>query len=814
MIWLPRGIYGFVLLAKRKIFKHPIMRDTGMCLLVSLLWMLLNTFRHSATHEEPLLTVPGKSPERFFSKSAAVRDYYRGELVGLAQNIQANDITVTFFYATWCIASAEMRPVFEDAARSFKDQASFVAVNCAIHGSQCAAKRRPDHFPLVGAFIRRRRNMFIPYRGYPSADHFGLFLERLVRPFVRIDSRNDFFAFVDENDLAVVASLDLTEPRGLDVLWNTSLLIMRHDPRHDVKFAVITNTQLFQHLGFTETNIISIIRTSNVEKAIRNFHLLPETTIEEAILPFILKKPIRWLFPMFHRSTALAEVTRNATLVAFMPYDARRHCNPLYETVRRISHIYHDCEKKTVMEGLLELLKPDSTTSENRCRSEGLRCDNLSTKFAEIGVRRGRLRRSNCMCIGNSSDFNEDVCWMRSMDGSKDSFQNAKSMPPVYCDGRHKCSSGVLRWRKYSACCYSQQLQPEFDLNVPLMQMDACRNLKQCCDNTVRHSFHPTDLPKLSLIHGLGCRTNRSLNVIAIDSMTYPAFLDNLGLALGQNHSRFVIVDKPSSEKYIFPGDVPLTWPLLVDFIYNYTRNTLESHRRSADEQIGRSPPGNDEYSVKIEEISGGNFSNIFDLEEDIVMLYYASWCTFCKAVMSVYFNVAAKFFGITGIKFARINIQKNELPWEYRIIEVPTLQIFSGKRKRDNIATFPRDVLITPLTLLKFILLHVDTPVWRGFVSDKCDSKCWNANRAQAIKLRRISRKNLAVLRSVRSNTRNKEALIWKIIGVKRRLRSLSEIISKEEAHIFFRKFLSSSAVNMSSKWAFRNLVSSRFLS
>lgn len=44
-------------------------------------------------------------------------------------------------------------------------QAAFIAINCAWHAGHCAQFKRPEHFPLIGAYVGRLGRLFITYRG-------------------------------------------------------------------------------------------------------------------------------------------------------------------------------------------------------------------------------------------------------------------------------------------------------------------------------------------------------------------------------------------------------------------------------------------------------------------------------------------------------------------------------------------------------------------------------------------------------------------------------------------------------------------------
>lgn len=228
-------------------------------------------------------------------------------------------------------------------------------------------------------------------------------------------------------------------------------------------------------------------------------------------------------------------------------------------------------------------------------------------------------------------------------------------------------------------------------------------------------------------ITGLGCRTNKTLKFIAIDSILYPAVAESMGInILNETHDTAIVIsDKGSDSLYLLNvnmaqlngyGDVKtLGKNLINDFIVNYTSGTLPKFLRSQDGTILSSEAClsmTSENVLCVPELTSRTFESIVtDDTKDVVVMYYTSWCGFCASISHIYLSVANFFRGIRGLAFTRVNIDTNELSTPYLVDRIPTIALFPAKRYFTFTLTyllllFPCLLLFYSLSMLNYVYL------------------------------------------------------------------------------------------------------------
>ncbi|GAV02591.1 hypothetical protein RvY_13135 [Ramazzottius varieornatus] len=782
------------------------------------LYFLLISLRRAWSREEELLVIPAKPPTRFLPKDSPVRDFFLGETAGLAFATHTNDLSFVFLYAPWCLFSHQAKLEFDSVARLYKSQAAFIAINCAWHAGHCAQFKRPEHFPLIGAYMGRLGRLFITYRGVPNRLHLSIFIERLLKPFTVLTAEHDFNTFIHTNEVSVVASLDLSTrlSRGLRTVWNVSCLITRHDPRGSIGMAVISNQKLALRIGFPRPGSAHIFRLGQEVQRISLTDGLEDAQIEEAVLEVGKSLPLRWIFPLFQRSFALSQILRkNATMIIFTPYTKGAVCNQIVTIIQRLVASYGDCDKSS---NLIQLLESDARrfvqeASEKRQRFEY--CRSLLRTYGYLLDKldvKNSLRRPNCVCLADSSPSSvAEFCWSKSrpfrlpVQGSGD-FSN---LPSISCSGKQGCVSGIANRRYYSLCCLPMQAEQLDDTQRVMAEVVRClpTGVRSCNATTElagAKQERAGDLAAQLLLQGLKCRTNKTLEFVAIDPVLYPHFLTNLNVEVDSQRTKLVIVNRQMGETYVMVDKFSAF--SAARFILNYTNGQVANYRRSSTSSVlpvdtsAFGLVGNDSSrsrTVKVVDLSTRSFEEMVkNNKEDVLVLYYTPWCSFCKTAAVAVYNLASIFWGIRGISFKKLNIHDNDLSWEHKVTEVPAIQLFTSYRNVDNIAIFPPSSLMNLLNLLKFTLLHVSPTVWQQFISQRCDNDCWLRNQMWSRRLHRVLGKQVKITRSVLlyDKSCNVRSLRARLHRTKSKLKVLQKILLSPTPNVFIDDFYSNS--------------------
>uniref|UniRef100_A0A3P9MS40 Thioredoxin domain containing 11 n=1 Tax=Poecilia reticulata TaxID=8081 RepID=A0A3P9MS40_POERE len=207
-------------------------------------------------------------------------------------------------------------------------------------------------------------------------------------------------------------------------------------------------------------------------------------------------------------------------------------------------------------------------------------------------------------------------------------------------------------------------------------------------------------------ITGLHCRTNRTLRFYVLDiGLNWP-LAERLGASKGDGNrdwSFVAIVNLKYEVHYVLQHnpDATLTESLGKTFIRNFSSPHSHLQRHLEQHQKQRR---------LITELTTSSFvSSIMDHQKDVLLFYYTHWCGFCSVLNHVLIQLARLLQGNHTITVARVNVARNDLPWEFMVDHVPSILLFPRHRKHLSMK-YPTDLPITLPNLLRFIMQHSDS--------------------------------------------------------------------------------------------------------
>lgn len=150
------------------------------------------------------------------------------------------------------------------------------------------------------------------------------------------------------------------------------------------------------------------------------------------------------------------------------------------------------------------------------------------------------------------------------------------------------------------------------------------------------------------------------------------------------------------------------------------------------------------------------------DIQRDVLLFYYTQWCGFCSVLNHIIIQLARLLQGNSTITVARVNVARNDLPWEFMVDHVPTILLFPRYRKHLSVK-FPDDLPITLPNLLHFILQHCGSPHYADkpvTSSDQADGPgASNVLRAEFLVLQR----EVQTLHHARERLSQQLAQLWR---------------------------------------------------
>lgn len=241
---------------------------------------------------------------------------------------------------------------------------------------------------------------------------------------------------------------------------------------------------------------------------------------------------------------------------------------------------------------------------------------------------------------------------------------------------------------------------------------------------------------KQDSISGLGCSaTNASLKFIAIDSILFPSFATSIGVDIEEQvHSTAaIILDAKKESVYLLSSvdkEQALSKQLFYEFIRNFTTGSLTRFLRTEGGKVLSSEhclSGSDGLTkICVPDVTTETFSDFVldDPDTDVVLFYYTPWCGFCSSVSHIFLSVARFFSAIQGVRFGRINADRNHLSFTYTVDRFPTILLFPAKKKSDSVA-YPSHMPITTTGLVQFVLANSQPKVRWQTSFELCSGLC-----------------------------------------------------------------------------------------
>uniref|UniRef100_A0A8C2YXT1 Thioredoxin domain containing 11 n=1 Tax=Cyclopterus lumpus TaxID=8103 RepID=A0A8C2YXT1_CYCLU len=673
--------------------------------------LLLLAVRFTCSRAKDVVAA-ARPPVRFFSAEAPVVDLYLGQLDQVERLRSVAEVSLVFFYAPWCAHSMAARQEVQQVAKRLAKQVQFVAVNCWWNHGKCRKQNRFYQYPTIHLFYRRFGP--IEYKGPVVAPYVESFILRVITPLTYLPSRATLEEFLSYHEPRVVGFFQFDaspQPAGYITYLSSALQALKRDFRGVVRFGVVTNRRVAEAISLKEDEAVYLYRRFNSSlifpRRERNF-------TSENICSWVFEHRetvLQWLQPPGTKSRLLEhELTKGPALLLFLPHNPLGGSAPLV-TVADVAVRYHSCDDDNPPSSGLDA----SSSSRSPC------CQSVLLPESSASV---------CeMCLSASSSSAR--CSFSS------AAQGGDALRPFlrHCCLRRaagRCSNllnGYSPFSQYSACCKGKA-EPRLDQSQAKEEpgsRGAPRTPPPPSSSTPPSSSAPR--PAGDGIAGLRCRTNRTLRFYVLDAALNWPLAARLGAA--GNGSRdagargdgsfTAIVNLKDEVHYVLRRSPAATLTESLEaFIRNFSAPYSLLQRHLVGEEDRRGGGGEEEEEedkqrshphLLVTELTTASFlPSVMDLQKDVLLFYYTQWCGFCSVLNHVIIQLARLLQGNSTITVARVNVARNDLPWEFMVDHVPSILLFPKYRKHSSVK-FPADLPITLPNLLHFILQHADQP-------------------------------------------------------------------------------------------------------
>ncbi|NWI90500.1 TXD11 protein, partial [Pitta sordida] len=692
------------------------------------------------------VTMPAKLPVSFFSPRSPVMDLFRGQLDYADQLRQHSEIVLYFFYAPWCGQSIAAREEIEHVASRLSEQVLFVAVNCWWNQGKCRKQKHFFYFPVIHLYHQSFGP--IEYKGPMSAVYIEKFVRRVMTPLLYISTRSKLLDFLSNYEPGVVGYFEFNaspQPPGYLTFFKSALHSLKKDYLGTIRFGVITDKRVAQEISLEHSGSVYLHRHVNTSliypKDMMNY-------TAENICKWALENRemlVRWLRPHGGKSLLLNnELRKGPALLIFIPYNPLAEIHPLLDEITKVALEYHKCNRSQAAEAVLQHLGDtdspalDSSGTDAHLKlSESFSISKYPCCNTVVLPQWHSISRTHnvCeLCVNQTLGVKPDKvhvphCNFLEIEAALDSFYLQEHTFFQVISNTIECSNFLSFYSPfsyYTACCrtvnrhFLSFISSEKTIFQTPKVAFSSHGKK---DNTQSSIPHIEDrncfIPDLNIsninITGLSCRTNKTLNLYLLDSNLFWIYAERLGASRSAHLKEFAaIVDMKEEVHYVLDQNQSLVGPTLENFIKNFSVLYSPLKRHLVDD-----PSVHFQEQRVITEVTTNTFHEIVFLsEKNVLLLYYAQWCGFCASLNYIFIQLA-RLLPPDNFTVARIDITRNDLPWEFMTDRLPTILFFPHQRKEQSVK-FPEDFAVNLPNLLKFILHHSSLSS-----SEPCTKEC-----------------------------------------------------------------------------------------
>ncbi|XP_043258314.1 thioredoxin domain-containing protein 11 isoform X1 [Colletes gigas] len=707
----------------------------------------------TALHSSPPKISKPPSAKPFFNQSSIVLDFYKGHLGAMIERVTEADFSFVMYYAPWDAESQAVRPEFENVAQYYRTQIFFAAINCWHPSSECRAQySKIQSYPLL--MLYPSRDSGIEYRGIRTWPYMIRFLNAVMNPIVRITHTKQLIELFVNYDAVVVGYFNFTRldrTPGYREFYNAAIRVLERDPNRELAFAIVTSA-----LSSERDHNVYKFPSANLLMWNESFRY-PEDSewTSENILNWIsnsIHQSALWLQPPGIKSLTLAPYLKEGpVLFLFTPRNPLHPENYNYNLIREIGLQDYVCVDNLMAKNIIEHLSFNRRTAIARHFEKSRQCIKLlkenKNQSNESTVSVSIQRWINDSCCANIVMNKCSVCKKLELSNAEREASVCKLVSNKLnhvCKGADifKISTMEDLQEKYDVCCnkdyvtvklqegskfrsqrYKTSLVTANDYDIRSANAIKQAYLKQDCKRWITgNKYHqpvfPRDSPEhpnITLTESV-CKINKTLALIAIDSLHYFHFAEGLGIDIlkKKDKTAVVILDSAHESQYVMQGD--FNRYTLIQFINNYTEGFLQRTLRSNNSrrfvQKFKSKTNcetKDDQSICIPELTTETFlSTILDPTKDVIVMYYSPYCAFCSAISYIYLTVAHYLREMDHLLFVRVDGDNNDLPWEYNMNRFPSILFFPAKRKEDS-TVYPFSLPITIPNFINFVLANLD---------------------------------------------------------------------------------------------------------
>uniref|UniRef100_A0A1B0CT24 Thioredoxin domain-containing protein n=1 Tax=Lutzomyia longipalpis TaxID=7200 RepID=A0A1B0CT24_LUTLO len=692
--------------------------------IIALILTTYATLQNNATR-----TARPPSPRHFFSAGSLVSDSPDGRLGPTQSRVTLSELSFVFYYAPWCASSQKARTAYEHVARIFYHEAHFAAINCWQPGGECRLQySKVQSWPVLMAYMPG--GLAVQFNGQWHPKNLVKFVRSLIKPIHRLGVPNELLTVLTGHDAVVVAFVELQKhQRAYQIFFQTAVKFLERDPLREMQFAVVTGESA-KAFG---VDTMPSIRLYQWNETLEYFN---STWTVSNITSWVVdhnQQVTLWMSPTGGKSKMFSQyIKQGSALLFFTPRNFYWDWTDGYTMIRQLGMEYYNClGDKWINEMSREFMMFQRKENQQNHMELRTMCKDLLRNFQRHGpfMQKPQIPRHRAVSVhfvnvlNNSkhadNELLRDICAIE----EHEEPPHAKYTPnPVTCHQERKHCDIDDQPPVYAT-------QNPFDKRSP-ESLKILAERRQC--ELLYHGeliqkaiFFPSSQPENGEgISGLGCKYNKTMSFIVIDSLTYHPFAERLGVdVLAQKDKSAVFIIDPENEStYFMKEDISLR--NIMHFVRNFFQKRLNRHLKTSDtpmrfthtfreedEVNGSSESSSNAVSreVAFDVVSSKTFlESVMESGSTDVVLFTSTNCAFCTMMSQNVLQVAQILRHIPRLRFVTIDGDRNDLPWQYQMEYFPSLVVFPRHNKAES-RIFPTHLPVTVQNILSFVVANLE---------------------------------------------------------------------------------------------------------
>ncbi|KAK4316919.1 hypothetical protein Pmani_011968 [Petrolisthes manimaculis] len=712
----------------------------------------------------------------FFPRHSLVTDFYTGDVHALTDRLLASDLSLVVYYAPWDRDSQLLRWELEKAARYHHEQIYFAAINCWQPGSECKSRYKIRTYPAVVLHVRSSSGLetrALAYGGPLAAPHLIRFLARALHPLSHVASYTDLARLQMEHNAVVLGYYNFASgqqlPRGFTSFYLGSLRAMQTDNANSVAWAVVTNPRVATALSLNVTHPIHLVLWNSTL-----VFTTAKSSGSEAISQWVNKRlaeSASWLHLPGMKSFSVDKLLQKGpTLMLFTPDNPYHRANDPFTLLREVSLEYNNCNQSSRVSNLARYLSSARTSGRRQLRNAEKMCRRyIQNQLHLLHLSRQQLRNEDEICCrtlpssnAGTPDGPSNVCDVCAHPVTKEEslldgycsdlgargeagglLQHVNSLMTVFSDSCRELVLQYSPWEQYPVCCqlnntYHTRQITDDPLKLKREEDETGQRddliekmVAMAAEDQCKRLFHGSLLAPSALLKdqhpspdvvGLGCKTNRTMSFIAVDSLRHKDVAEKLGVNLTTReppNTVAVIVDSQKESHFIL--DASLSKQTLANFIIDYTKGHVDRTLVSGKEGMTSC----EDSQLCIRELTSENYLRFTQQPgEMVVVLHHSGNCAACSSMGHLMLMTAHAARHLPNVTFARINLLHNTLPWHLTFHTLPTIIVHPHFRKGDS-QVLDSSQALTPASLLTFLVSNMEPRHRLALALDMCSEEC-----------------------------------------------------------------------------------------